>query len=195
MYVENFEAILREIDLFNEQDPNLIEYNGSQSPAELIYGQRMYEMVGHLRKDAEHEVLVAARAQHIQRWKIARSAYAADREGYLRWRNDLKKMHAIIIRDLLHSLNCDEDFIEKVVFLVQKKDFKRNIDAQTIEDAACLVFLKYYFDEFGAKTAEEKTLDIIKKTWDKMSEEGQALALSTDLSPYCKEMVAKALNG
>lgn len=195
MYVENFDAILEKIDSYNSEDPNQVFLEGSLHPAEWLYGKRMYEMALALRPNAEHEVLVAARAQHIQRWKIARFAYPQDREGYLRWRNDLKKMHAIIITDVLQSLSCEDAFIDRVVFLVQKKDFKRNKDSQLIEDAACLVFLIYYFDKFAAKTDEDKMLDIIRKTWDKMSDEAKSMALSAELSELTSEMVGKALNG
>lgn len=195
MYVDHLENILEEIDRYNGEDPNTILVDGINLPAELIYGQRMYDMVHVLKPNADHALLIAARAQHIQRWKIARTSYSDDREGYLRWRNDLKKMHAIIIADLLHSKGCEEALVDRVVFLVQKKDFKRDTDSQTIEDAACLVFLQYYFDEFAGKTEEAKVIDIIKKTWIKMSEQAKNLAFELPLSPLCKVLVGKALNG
>ena len=50
-------------------------------------------------------------------------------------------------------------------------------DAQTLEDVACLVFLRYYAERFAAKHAGEKVLDILIKTQRKMSPRGRAAGL------------------
>ncbi|WP_332912350.1 DUF4202 family protein [Algoriphagus boritolerans] len=41
--------------------------------------------------EASEHLKIAARAQHIGRWRIQRSAYPMDRTGYLTWREELKK--------------------------------------------------------------------------------------------------------
>jgi hypothetical protein len=38
-----------------------------------------------------------------------------------------------------------------------------------LEDVICLVFLENYFMNFSKKFNEEKIVDIVKKTWGKMT--------------------------
>ena len=37
---------------------------------------------------------IAARGQHIERWRSPRKSYPDGRGGYLKWRQDAKEMHA-----------------------------------------------------------------------------------------------------
>jgi len=58
---------------------------------------------------------------------------------------------------------------------------KVNADTQLLEDVIDLVFIEHYMLAFAQKHPEydeEKWLDIIRKTWKKMSERGQQFALS-----------------
>ena len=187
--------ILRKIDEYNELDPNLEEVAGEQLPAELIYGRRMSEMIDLLEKKPSTALVIAARAQHIQRWKIQRSTFENNREGYLRWRNELKKFHAATIAQILDDFGTAEELKERVVFLVQKKDFKRDAESQAIEDAACLVFLKHYFSKFAQKTNEEKMVDILQKSWGKMSQKAHVLAHTFTYWKTESDLINKALNG
>jgi len=59
----------------------------------------------------------------------------------------------------------------------------------------CLVFLKYYFDDFIAKheNEEEKLIDILQKTWKKMSPKGHEKALSLNHSERALALINKAL--
>ena len=70
---------------------------------------------------------------------------------------------------------------------------KRNLDTQTIEDVICLVFLQFYFDPFIAKHSDEKIVDIVQKTWGKMSEKGHDIALQLSYSDKGLSLVKKAL--
>ncbi|MFW2377494.1 MAG: DUF4202 family protein, partial [Cellulophaga baltica] len=63
------------------------------------------------------------------------------------------------------------------------------------EDVICLVFLEYYFEPFAQKYSEEKLIDILQKTWRKMSKEGQEAALKLPLSANSLTLVGKALQG
>jgi hypothetical protein len=63
-----------------------------------------------------------------------------------------------------------------------------------LEDVICLVFLEYYLEEFAAKHDEEKLIDIIRKTWNKMSPAGHEAALRLPLSEAMLQLVTKALN-
>jgi hypothetical protein len=66
---------------------------------------------------------------------------------------------------------------------------------QLLEDIACLVFLEYYFPNFAPKYEEDKLIDIVRKTWKKMSDQGHAAALEIALPDELKALVGKALGG
>jgi hypothetical protein len=52
------------------------------------------------------------------------------------------------------------------------------------------------FDKFEAELAdEEKMVDILRKTWAKMSERGREEALEIQLSDKAKKLVGIALSG
>lgn len=189
-----FEKTIHRIDLENSKDPNLEEFDGQQYPKELLYSQRMTEKFIEFNPEASPELLIAARAQHICRWEIARSEYDMDRIGYLKWREELKKMHAKKTSVILEKIGYDEDFINRVAFLIQKKLIKKDKDSQALEDVVCLVFLQYYFEDFASKHTDEKIIDIVKKTWTKMSEKGHEAALKLNYSPKSLSLVQKALN-
>ena len=52
---------------------------------------------------------------------------------------------------------------------MRKERLRADAEAQTLEDVACLVFLRHYAASFAAKHPEEKVLDILVKTQRKMS--------------------------
>ena len=65
---------------------------------------------------------------------------------------------------------------------------------QKLEDVACLVFLDDQFDKFERELGdEEKMVDILRKTWGKMSEKGREEALKIELSERGKLLVERAL--
>src|SRR5690606_1953193 len=136
---------------------------------------------------------IAARAQHICRWKIARNEYPMDRVGYLKWRETLKKMHAEITSGILKEVGYDTEFIDRVSFLILKKLIKKDDESQTLEDVICLVFLEYYFEEFAEKHEDEKLIDILQKTWVKMSDKGHSEALKIKYSEKSLSLVKRAL--
>jgi hypothetical protein len=85
----------------------------------------------------------------------------------------------------------------RVGAMVRKADLKRgDPDTQTLEDVACLVFLDDQFDKFETELGDEdKMVDILRKTWGKMSEVGHAEALKLDLSERAMALVTRALAG
>jgi len=188
-----FEVALALIDKKNSEDPNFYETNGLRFSKELVYGQRMTQKLLQFEPNASRALQIAARAQHICRWKIDRKEYPMDRVGYLKWREALKKMHADITSDILKEVGYDDDFIERVSLIIRKKFINKNEESQIIEDVICLVFLDYYFEEFATKHADEKVIDILQKTWKKMSEKGHAEALRINFSERCSSLVKKAL--
>jgi len=189
-----FETAIALIDKKNSEDSNVYQSHGLDFPKELLYSQRMSQKLLQFKPDASRALQIAARAQHICRWKIARDEYPMDRVGYLKWRETLKKMHADITAEILKEVGYDEEYIERVSFLINKKLIKKNEESQTIEDVICLVFLDYYFEEFAAKHSDEKVIDILQKTWVKMSEDGHAEALKIKYSDKSLALVKQAIS-
>ncbi len=181
------------IDKKNNDDPNIEVFEGKSYPKELLYSMRMTAKLLTVRPQASEALQIAIRAQHICRWEIPRKKYPMDRIGYFKWRNDLKKMHAEITSNLLEGLSYEKAFIDRVAFLINKKLIKRDPEIQLLEDIVCLVFLEYYFEAFMVKHTDEKIIDILRKTWVKMSDEGQELALKLNLSEDGQNLVKKAL--
>ena len=187
------EKALQAFDLANSKDPNIEVVDGKDIPKELIYGQRMTKVLNNFEPAASTALQLAARCQHICRWESPRSDYEMNRVGYLKWRADLKKFHAKKASDILSELGFDAETIDRVAFLLQKKQLKRDDETQTLEDVICLVFLEYYYEAFSAKHTDEKVIDIIQKTWKKMSEDGHAAALKIAYSEKGLSLIQKAL--
>ncbi len=176
-----FDKAIGLIDAANSEDPNQETVAGKDWPKELLYSHRMSDMLQRFAPDADDAMQLAIRAQHIQRWKSPRDDYPMDRIGYLQWRKDLYKIQAQTAADLLVQAGHGEDVIGRVRQAVAKKRIKENPDTQLLEDVADLVFIEHYLQEFADKHPEydeEKWLDIIRKTWKKMSDEAQQFALS-----------------
>ncbi|WP_420603072.1 DUF4202 domain-containing protein [Flagellimonas sp.] len=180
-------------DAANGKDPNIEIYKGEEFPKELLYSLRMTDMLTRFAPNASEVLQLAARCQHICRWEIPRENYEMDRVGYLKWREELKKFHAQKAAKLLSRVGYDQDVIKEVEFLLLKKKLKKNAETQTLEDVVCLVFLQYYFEPFIKKHSEEKLLDILQKTWRKMSSQGQMAALELSISGKGKELITKAI--
>ena len=172
MTQQRYDKAIALIDAANTKDPNQETSNGKNWPKELLYSYRMSDMLERYAPDADDAVKLAVRAQHIQRWKSPRSDYPMDRKGYYLWRTGLFKFHADTVASLLMIAGYDSKFIERVKQIVGKKSLKTNPEAQLLEDIAGLVFIEHYLVDFVTKHpeyTEEKWLDIIRKVWNKMS--------------------------
>lgn len=183
-------------DLFdraNKKDPNTEIWQGKSYPKELLYAIRMTEKLTDFAPDASEALRLSARCQHIQRWEIPRENYDKNRAGYLKWRQALQNFHVEKATAILKEVGYDQTTIDQVAFLLQKKQLKRNTDTQILEDVICLVFLEFYFEDFSVKHPEEKQIDILRKTWRKMSENGHRAAMRLPLSDTTLTMVNRAL--
>jgi hypothetical protein len=138
---------------------------------------------------------LAARAQHLQRWVIPRESYPGGRKGYHQWRTALARYHAEKAGAILRRVGYDEVFVARVQSMLRKERLKLDADVQLLEDVACLVFLDHYFEPFAARHEEAKTVDILRKTWRKMSPLGQRAALALPLSASATSFVQRALGG
>lgn len=180
-------------DAANREDPNTEVVDGQAQPKELVYAQRMSQQLNEFCGDASPVVQLAARAQHICRWKIPRTDYPMDRPGYHRWRTELGKFHADTAAAILAKQGVDPELIERVKTLLQKRKLKQDPEVQLLEDVVCLVFIRHYLADFARKHDEEKLLDIIRKTWKKMSPKGQEAALSLALPEDLMTLITRAV--
>jgi len=188
------------IDAANSVDPNQVTADGKEWPKELLYSERMSEMLERYKPDADDAMKLAIRAQHIERWKSPRNAYPMDRIGYLKWRKDLYKIQANRAAELMLQAGFEEAEIERARNAVAKKNIKGNPDTQLLEDVTDLVFMEHYMLEFVGKHpdyTEEKWVEIIQKTWNKMSSNAHEFALSgaIKLPESLVPLVQKAVSG
>ena len=187
------------IDAANSADPNRVSADGREWPKELLYSERMSDMLHRYAPEADEPMKLAIRAQHIERWKSPRSAYPMDRIGYLKWRKDLYKIQANTAAGLLQQAGYDDEAIERVRNSVAKKNIKGNPDTQLLEDVTDLVFMEHYMLEFVGKHpdySEEKWIEIIQKTWNKMSDRAHEFVLAgkIDLPESLAPLVKKAVS-
>ncbi|TRZ92965.1 MAG: DUF4202 domain-containing protein [Rhodocyclaceae bacterium] len=180
MTIENQQCFERAIVLFdaaNAEDPNQDE----GQPKELLYGKRMSEMQNRFAPDAPEAVKLAVRAQHIKRWTVPRGTYPMTKEGYYAWRTGLYKFHAETAAALMQQAGYDDAMIDRVKAAVGKRGIKVNPETQLLEDVADLVFIEHYMLGFAGQHSdytEEKWLEIVRRTWKKMSDRAHEFATS-----------------
>ncbi|MBD1391354.1 DUF4202 domain-containing protein [Neiella sp. HB171785] len=187
------EQVFAAIDAVNQADPNMELLEDIELPAALLYGTRMTSMQMRFAPKATDVVQIAARAQHIKRWAIPRADFPAGKKGYYDWRQTLGKKHAEWTAEILQSLDFDDNTIARVGALLRKERLKADPECQQLEDIICLVFLAHYAEPFAVQHSEEKVIDILQKTWRKMSAEGHAYALEQRYPAAVQQLIEKAL--
>lgn len=173
----------------------LIDDANAKDPAgkAALYGLRMTEALESFLPEAPETLKIAARAQHIERWTIPRSAYREGRIPYLTWRKELQKLHARRAGEIMAACGYSEEDIARTASLLKKERLKQDADAQTLEDVICLVFLHYEAEPFIAKHDDEKVRDILAKTARKMSDRGLAAAGAVPMGERLKRLLGEAL--
>jgi hypothetical protein len=190
-----FDAAVAQFAEQNGHDPNRVQVNGEGQPKERVAAERLAAWVERLAPDGSEALHLAAHCQHLRRWEIPRSNYEAGRLGYLKWRKDLGRFHADAASAVLRAVGYDEATIEAVRQINMKLGLHTNPDVAAMEDALCLSFLEHEFAEFAEKHPDEKVVDIVQKTWRKMTPRGHDLALQLPLNGRALELVKRALNG
>ena len=190
---QRFQTALRRFDEENSRDPNIEVVDGAACPREAIYACWLTGWVLRLCPDASEELRLAACCQHLCRWMIPRNAYPMTRTGYLQWREALKKYHAQKAGGILREAGYPEETIERVQRLNLKKDFPRDRESRVLEDALCLVFLEHQLAGLAGKTADDKVVNALEKSWGKMTPAGQAEALKLAYGPREKTLLERAL--
>ncbi|MDP2132911.1 MAG: DUF4202 domain-containing protein [Sulfuritalea sp.] len=172
---QRFDQAIALFDAANARDPN----QDQGEPKELLYAKRMTDMIGRYAPDASEVAQLAVRAQHIMRWTVPRSSYPMTKEGYYAWRTGLYKFHAETAGELMRQAGYDDVMIEQAKAAVGKRGIKVNPDTQMLEDVTDLVFIEHYMLGFAGQHgdySEDKWLDIIRKTWRKMSDRAHQFA-------------------
>jgi Domain of unknown function (DUF4202) len=182
------------IDAAHAADPNR---TADGRPAELFYADRMETWVSRLVPGATASLRLAARCQHLERWRVPRSTYSADRPGYLAWRKSLYSLQAGRARHLLLEAGVPAPEAEDVALWVSKTGLKTNPGTQALEDAACLVFLESELAAFAAKHADyppSKLAEILGKTWRKMSPPARELARGLPIPDSVADLAHKVMD-
>lgn len=178
-----FDKAVQKFDEYNSKDP---------SSKELTYAQRMSDRLRKFKPDAAEHIQLAVRCQHIGRWEIPRKTYPDGKKGYIAWRNKLKDHHAAIAGPILLECGYDQEMVEKVQDLLEKKDLRSNADTQLLEDVVCIVFVEFYLAEFASKHEDAKVIDILRKTLKKMSPAAINTVSELPVSARIGELIAKA---
>lgn len=164
--------------------------------AELVYADRIEAWVARLVPAAAPLLRLAARCQHLERFLTPRTSFPDGKVGYLQWRKSLYQKQAARARELLLAAGVPVAEADEVHTWVAKSGLKTNAGTQALEDAACLVFLENEIADFAAQHADyprEKFVDILRKTWKKMSPAAQQAALSLALPPAIAALVREAV--
>lgn len=165
-------------------------------PAELVYADRLEAWVVRLVPAASAHLRLAARCQHLERFLTPRATFPDGKVGYLQWRKSLYQKQAARARELLLAAGVPTAEADEVATWVSKSGLKTNAGTQALEDAACLVFLENEIGAFAAQHADyprEKFVDILRKTWKKMSPAAQQAALGLALPPAIAALVREAV--
>ncbi|MBU3005893.1 DUF4202 domain-containing protein [Paraglaciecola arctica] len=176
-----YEQAINLIDNANSQDPNIAQAEGKNWPKEQLYSRRMSDMLARYKPDADFVIKLAIHGQHIQRWQSPRNAYPMNKQGYHKWRSDLYIFHADKVANIMVQAGFSEQDIKRAKNAVAKVGIKSNPDTQLLEDVVGLVFIESYMLDFAAKHpeyTEQKWIDIIRKTWKKMSVDAHEFVLA-----------------
>ena len=193
------QTVIEAIDAANAADPNRVKHAGQALAKESLYSMRMTDMLNRFNPQADELMHIAARGQHIERWRSPRSDFPMGMQGYYQWRTALYDFHAERVTTLMQQAGYSSDECERVYAAVAKKNIKRNPDSQLIADIASLVFIEHYMLDFASSKPdydEQKWLGIIRKTWQKMSNEAHEFVLAGNISlpEPLKPIITKALS-
>lgn len=165
-------------------------------PAELAYADRVEAWVSKLVPGAPEVLRLAARCQHLERFAVPRASFPEGKAGYFAWRKSLYTRQAEKARELLLAAGWPAGEAAEAAKWVSKTGLKTDPGAQALEDAACLVFLENEIEAFASQHADyprEKFIDILRKSWRKMSPEARQAALGLNLSPEIAALVREAV--
>ena len=181
------------IDAANALDPTSVVVRGESIALALVHGRLAADWARHLNPDADDALVIAARAHHLRRWEVPRTTYPEGKAGYLRWRKDQKARHARDVEVILNDVGYDDATIQRVQVLLRREQLRTDVDTQTLEDAACLVFIETQLAEMAPRFDREHLLQVIRKTAAKMSAAGLGAVALLPIGAVEHELLAAAL--
>lgn len=187
------DAAFAAIDAANAEDPNTVVVRGARRPKEQAHAELAVAWVRRLVEDPSDALLLAARAHHVRRWELPRSAEPDGRAGYLRWKRRLQHHHAEVAGRVLADAGVDAATIERVQAIVRKERLRTDPEVQALEDALSLVFVETQFGELADKLGEDRMVAVVAKTLAKMSPAGREAAMGLPLDEAALRIVARAL--
>jgi len=193
--MEAYAAARALIDVAHAADPKKA---ADGRAAELVYAERMEAWIARVVPEASPLLRLAARCQHLERWSVPRTTFPDGKAGYLKWRQSLYVKQAARAKELLLQAGLTASEADEVYTWVSKTALKTNPGTQALEDAACLVFLENEIADFAAQHADyprEKFIEILRKTWKKMSLRAHELALALPLPDAIAALVREAVAG
>ncbi len=191
--MNKLELAFEKYDAYNRKDPISYTYKGEVFPEEYFLAKQLYEWVLKLDPEPSEELLLASRSQHIGRWEIPRSQYPDGKTGYLDWRRNLAIFHADKSTAIMKEVGYEQDQIDRVRQFLLKKKIKVDKEVQTLENALCLVFLEFQYEDFFPKYEPEKIVNILRKSLLKMDEKGREQALTLHYSDEGLSYIKQAL--
>ncbi|WP_419699526.1 DUF4202 domain-containing protein [Mucilaginibacter sp. NFX135] len=186
-------AAFEQFDAYNQKDPNIFTWENKSYPQEYFLAIELYNWVNKLDANASEELLLASRSQHIGRWEIPRNTYPEGREAYLKWRKDLAQYHTEKAAAIMENVGYGTEQIARTRQILLKQKIKVDQDVQTMENALCLVFLQFQYEEFHPKYEADKVINILKKSLLKMDAHGHKFALTLPYSDQGLHYIQEAL--
>ncbi|MFN8436899.1 MAG: DUF4202 domain-containing protein [Cytophagales bacterium] len=190
----NFTKACTAFEIYNQQDPNIFIWDGKEYAQEYFLAEQLDKWVRVLAPNASEALLLAAKCQHIGRWECPRADFPEGKVGYLNWRKNAALHHCKIAREILENCGYDAPLIERVEQILQKQKIKADAEVQTMENALCLVFLEFQYEDFQKNYDTDKVVHIVKKTLLKMDTDGHEQALQLPYSTQGLERIKMALN-
>ena len=180
------------IDAANADDPVTVVVDGVVRSKEQAHAEGAVAWVRRLRPDASEVLLLAARAHHVRRWEIPRTAEAEGRAGYLRWKRRLQRHHAEVAGAILAEVGYDEDVVGGVQAVIRKEGLRSDPEVRTLEDALALIFVETQLADLAGRLAEDHVVEVVAKTLAKMSAEGRAAALALPVDGEVASLLQRA---
>src|SRR5690606_12133122 len=107
---------------------------------------------------------------------------------------DLANFHADKSASILKSVGYEQESIDRVRQIILKKKIKVDPEVQIMENALCLVFLEYQYEDFYPKYEGEKIVNILRKSLLKMDKHGHEHAMTLSYSEKVLDYIKQALD-
>ncbi len=190
---DRYAAAVQAIDDANALDPNQVRVRGAVQPLALAHGRYAVEWVQQLHPGPSELLLLAARAHHLRRWELPRSRYPEGKVGYHQWKRDQRQRHAHDVAVLLGPCGYSDDEIAQVQAWVRRDQLASDTGSQSVEDAACLVFIETQLADVATKLDHDHLVDVIRKTAKKMSAAALGAVARIPLGDTERQLLADAL--